>query len=712
MSVSPPKSRLCLSEIPYNTLQATRKPVKKRLSLLRSTKCSLNSLPYELQLALLSYLSPQDICLKVQLLNKLWHDVCNDMQLWAKLESAGKLDIRWRVACVSCIVERRSKGKLFRGFLRKSRVPVTLRRVNLDVTNAGYDDGVPTSVLREISYLSELKHPNIAQFHGAQLHGVSAYICAEYSPYNLKEYCKQFQTPVGYFIPSESVKSVMTQLLNGLEYLHHRGLMHRNLKADNVLMSPNGSLKIADFTLSRLCLIPHGEYTPEDPKERERSGREARRLWYRPPEILFRRDLYSFEIDMWAVGCLLAEICTNEPLFNGDNEIEQMFKIFKLTGSPAAGLFPRYESTFPKWERFSFGDVLGDAKAIKQLCDVLVPHRETTLDKLFRIGQVIGPVGLDFLQMCLELDPQKRISASQALNHPFLQAPQYNCCSSPYAPRVIPPCFLKSYIENLRNIEVEYAFKDYLAAQPGLNETMRSILVDWLIDVAVHFEVTDETMHYAISYIDRSLSLLKVERARLQLVGVTCMKIADVYNERSKEYYRQDNAVEYAYITADEYTPKEVVDMEKEILNALNFRLQSPTIVHFLKAYLAVTNFSQNTAVLAQYLSDLMLLSYRNLTHPPSLIAASCLLLASSITGEALANVSVCRETFNWHSIDAFRETTDYVRNIWNEAKTNAQFYRFDAVNCKYEGQYALQVRQLWPPSLTMNAIASWWFTV
>lgn len=712
MSVSPPKSRLCLSEIPYNTLAASRNPVKKRLSMPRTSKCSLNSLPYELQLLLLSYISPRDICLKVQVLNKLWHDVCNDTQLWASLEAAGKLDIRWRVACVSCIVERRSKGKLFKGFLRKTRVPVTLRRVNLDVTNAGSDDGVPTSVLREISYLSELKHPNVAQFYGAQLHGVAAYICAEYSPYNLKEFCKQFQAPVGYNIPLDSVKTVLTQLLSGLEYLHHRGIMHRNLKSDNILIGPNCQLKIADFTLSRICLIPHGEYTPEDPKERERSGREARRLWYRPPEILFRKELYSFEIDMWAVGCLLAEVCTNEPLFNGDNEIEQMFKIFKLTGSPESGLFPRYESTFPKWSRFDFADVLGDPKKIKTLCEVLVPHRESTLDKLFRIGQVIGPTGLDFLQRCLELDPQKRISASQALDHEFLKAPQFACCSIAYPPRVLPACFLKYYIDNLRQIEVEYTYKDYLAAQPGLNETMRSILVDWLIDVAVHFEVTDETMHYAISYIDRSLNTLKVERARLQLVGVTCMKIADVYNERSKEYYRQDNAVEYAYITADEYTPKEVVEMEKEILNALSFRLQSPTIVHFLKAYLALTTFSQNTAVLAQYLGDLMLLTYRNLAHPPSLLAASCLLLASTITGEALANLQACREAFNWHSVEAFRETTEFVKNFWNEAKTNAQFYRFDAVNCKYEGQYALQVRQLWPPSLAMQAIASWWFTV
>lgn len=67
---------------------------------------------------------------------------------------------------------------------------------------------------------------------------------------------------------------------------------------------------------------------------------------------------------------------------------------------------------------------------------------------------------------------------------------------------------------------------------------MRSILVDWLVDVSVHFEVMSDTLHFAINYIDRTLAKLPVEKKQLQLVGVSCMKIADVFNERSKEYYR------------------------------------------------------------------------------------------------------------------------------------------------------------------------------
>lgn len=88
------------------------------------------------------------------------------------------------------------------------------------------------------------------------------------------------------------------------------------------MFGQDGRLKLSDFALSRIALIPHFPYTPEDPKERDRSGREARRLWYRPPELLFRKKMYSFEVDMWAVGCLLGEIALGEAIFCGESEIE------------------------------------------------------------------------------------------------------------------------------------------------------------------------------------------------------------------------------------------------------------------------------------------------------------------------------------------------------------------------------------------------------
>lgn len=84
-------------------------------------------------------------------------------------------------------------------------------------------------------------------------------------------------------------------------------------------------MKLTDFNLSRVISYPLVAYTPEDPKDRERSGRESKRLWYRAPEMLLRKNIYSNEIDIWSFGCVLAEIALSEPLFNGETEIEQLF---------------------------------------------------------------------------------------------------------------------------------------------------------------------------------------------------------------------------------------------------------------------------------------------------------------------------------------------------------------------------------------------------
>jgi serine/threonine protein kinase len=109
--------------------------------------------------------------------------------------------------------------------------------------------------------------------------------------------------------------------------------MHRNLKPDNILVSDQGKVILTDFTSSRV-FCQNVEHTPEDPKERERSGREAKRLWYKAPELLYRTKKYGYESDVWQVGCLLTEIALGTQIFNGSSEIENLFKIFKFTGRP------------------------------------------------------------------------------------------------------------------------------------------------------------------------------------------------------------------------------------------------------------------------------------------------------------------------------------------------------------------------------------------
>jgi serine/threonine protein kinase len=120
-------------------------------------------------------------------------------------------------------------------------------------------------------------------------------------------------------------------------------------------------------------------------------------LWYRAPEILLGGKQYSTPVDVWSIGCIFAEMVTRQPLFPGDSEIDQLFRIFRMLGTPnqetwpGVSDYPDYKSTFPQWKPESL------AKHIKDL----------------------EPLGLDLLQKMLVYEPSKRISAREALKHPF-----------------------------------------------------------------------------------------------------------------------------------------------------------------------------------------------------------------------------------------------------------------------------------------------------
>jgi serine/threonine protein kinase len=412
--------------------------------------------------------------------------------------------------------------------------------------------------------------------------------------------------------------------------------MHRNLKPHNILIQNDGTVKISDFTLSRISTAPHFPYTPEDPKVRERSTRETRRLWYRAPEMIFRKEVYAFEVDLWSIGCLLAELALGEPLFKGETEVDQLFKIFRLTGTPSEEVFNKCYKTadgtrikLPNWPRIYFGYACynRNSEEFKTLVNSYLKGREEVLYKLMELKDTLGSDGMDLLWKLLDLDTQNRISAGEALQHPFLSdmesdmeidaTGQNHTNLSQYE--------VRSHIDLLKkNEELLRPDPQYMSKQSMVSESMRTILVDWLVDVSMHFEVMGETLHFAIGYIDRTLSVLEIEKNKLQLVGVTCMKIADVFNEKSKEYYRQDNASEYAYITADEYTSDEVIKMEKQILTLLDFNCYSPTVIHFLK----LLNMSEEVKLLSNYLADLMLLTTKPLAFKPSLVANSIMYLA------------------------------------------------------------------------------------
>ncbi|XP_078683514.1 cyclin-A2-like [Branchiostoma floridae x Branchiostoma belcheri] len=177
----------------------------------------------------------------------------------------------------------------------------------------------------------------------------------------------------------------------------------------------------------------------------------------------------------------------------------------------------------------------------------------------------------------------------------------------------------------LREAELRHRPKPgYMKKQPDITNSMRCILVDWLVEVAEEYKLHNETLYLAVSYIDRFLSSMSVLRSKLQLVGTAAMFLASKY----EEIYPPDVG-EFVYITDDTYTKKQVLRMEHLILKVLSFDVAVPTINCFQKRFLQAAKVNSKTESLAMYLAELTLQEGETfLKYIPSTIAAASLCLA------------------------------------------------------------------------------------
>jgi len=255
---------------------------------------------------------------------------------------------------------------------------IALKKIRLEQE----DEGVPSTAVREICLLKEIQHPNVVELKQV-VHGDNKlYLVFEFLDQDLKKYLDIAGAPLA----PQLVKANLYQIINGLAFCHAHRVIHRDLKPQNLLIDRHGNLKLADFGLARAFSLPIRTYT-----------HEVVTLWYRAPEILLGQKQYSTPVDMWSVGCIFAEMAQRRPLFAGDSEIDQIFKIFRIQGTPKESVWPGvtalpdFKHTFPKWQ------------------PVPLAKQVPNLDQL----------GLDLLSKMICYDPSSRISARDALNHPY-----------------------------------------------------------------------------------------------------------------------------------------------------------------------------------------------------------------------------------------------------------------------------------------------------
>ena len=269
-------------------------------------------------------------------------------------------------------------------------------------------EGFPITAIREVKLLKNLSHANVVNLkeivtspaHDGNQNKGSIYMVFEYLDHDL---VGLMERPGHTRFPIAQTKCYMLQLVRGIAYIHKSSVLHRDIKGSNLLINNRGELKIGDFGLARTCTIEKGQMLTN----------RVITLWYRPPELLLGANVYGPEVDMWSVGCLIAELIIGKAILPGRNEADQLDKIFHLCGhprEPIEGAEPS-ELDWPGVSSLqSFSILKKDPKSKRRLGDYL------------RSQQSMTDQAIDLICKLLTLDPKKRPTAVQVGTHDWFVA--------------------------------------------------------------------------------------------------------------------------------------------------------------------------------------------------------------------------------------------------------------------------------------------------
>lgn len=239
--------------------------------------------------------------------------------------------------------------------------------------------------LREVKSLKKLSHPNVVKLKEVIRENNRLYFVFEYIKGDLLALMREWPDP----FQENQIRTIILQIFQALAYMHRNGFFHRDLKPENILCSTPELVKIADFGLAREIRSspPYTDYVST--------------RWYRAPEVLLRSTSYNSPIDVWASGCIMAELYTRRPLFPGTSEIDQIYKVCSVLGTPSS-------------QDWSHGQQLASQMNFK-----FPTFSPTHLSQV--LGSKVGARGISLMYTTLTWNPSWRSSATEVLKHSYFR---------------------------------------------------------------------------------------------------------------------------------------------------------------------------------------------------------------------------------------------------------------------------------------------------
>ncbi|XP_051537108.1 cyclin-dependent kinase 9-like [Myxocyprinus asiaticus] len=285
-------------------------------------------------------------------------------------------------------------GEVFKAKHRQTGKKVALKKVLMENEKEGF----PITALREIKILQLLKHENVVNLIEICRTKATQFNRYKGSIYLVFDFCEHdlagLLSNANVKFTLAEIKKVMQMLLNGLYYIHRNKILHRDMKAANVLITRDGVLKLADFGLARAFSLAKNS-------QGNRYTNRVVTLWYRPPELLLGERDYGPPIDLWGGGCIMAEMWTRSPIMQGNTEQHQLTLISQLCGSITPEVWPEVDKKYELYQKMELPK--GQKRKVK--------------DRLK--AYVKDPYALDLIDKLLVLDPAQRIDSDDALNHDF-----------------------------------------------------------------------------------------------------------------------------------------------------------------------------------------------------------------------------------------------------------------------------------------------------